>query len=231
MDSRELMEKKKLFFASPLLPRAYKGSKSKERASLLKAQKAERALRERDRDNGLIERIRAGEWSCFDVLVNLYEGPLYGFVLGRQVDADNAVDITQEAFIKAFRSIDDFNEEKASFKTWLFTIAYNLIRDKARRATVRAREMKRAKSELDERLRQNVEGPERVCVNRDHVKRLIELLDEETQNIVRMKFYSDLSYEDIATITGMNTPSVRCKLHRALKKLRLLAGAEEVCAS
>mgnify|MGYP001550917609 CR=1 FL=1 len=225
------MEKRPQLLASPLLPRAYKGGKSKERAARQGAEKALKAQQERQRDNELVERIVKGEWSCFDMLVNLYEGPLYGFVLGRRVDEEKAVDITQESFIKAFKSIEDFQPEKASFKTWLFTIAYNLIRDKARRASVRARELKRAKSELDERLRQHVKGPEELCVNRDCVQRLMELLDEESRNIVKMKFYSELSYDQIATITGMNTPSVRCKLHRALKKLRSLVGAEEVRAS
>mgnify|MGYP001549890593 FL=1 len=225
------MEKRRHILASPLLPAAYKGSKSKERAARKRAENARNAQQERQRDNELIKRICQGEWSCFDMLVKHYEGPLYGFILGRNANEETAVDITQESFIKAFKSIEDFQPEKASFKTWLFTIAFNLIRDKARRATVRARQLKRAKRDLDERLRQNVKGPEQLCVNRDQVQRLIELLDEESKNIVKMKFYSEFSYEQIATITGMTKPSVRCKLHRALKKIRSLVGVEEVRAS
>lgn len=161
------------------------------------------------------------------MLVNLYEGPLYGFVLGRGIDEDSAVDITQETFIKAFQSIENFDGRRASFKTWLYTIAYNQIRDEARRASVQARHREEQKRDLKVGIQASMAGPEQQCLDRDEAHRLLESLDEDSRSIVGLKFWSGFSYDEIAQIAGMARASVRSKVHRALKKMRKHAKNEE----
>jgi len=184
---------------------------------------AYKGMEPRERDRRVIDRVVNGDGEAFEMLVGWHEKPLYNFVIGHGLDVEGAADITQDAFLKAYRSIGSFDCRKASFKTWLYGIAFNLIRDWGRRQAVRrkhAREMT-----LEEGCREEHTDSSDFEM-RDHIERLLGVLDSMSQNIVRMKFLDDLRYEDIASILGLAAPTVRSKMQRALKKMKLYATNE-----
>ena len=76
-------------------------------------------------DSGLIKRIKRGEYELFDVVIQEYQNPLFAFLYRMVRDADDARDLCQDTFFKAYKYIRSFKEE-AKFSTWLFRIGYRL---------------------------------------------------------------------------------------------------------
>ena len=173
---------------------------------------------ERERDAGLVARTKDGDKEAFGMLVRQYERPIFNFMVRHRLDRTTAADLTQEAFLKAYRSIASFKPERASFKTWLYTISYNLIRDNARRMDVRSRgaeELQRA---------QDVAPPSRthadVLADSDEIERLLSLVDEEARGLLVLRYLQEVPYNEISEITGMPAATLRSKVHRALKRLQ-----------
>src|SRR3989338_692000 len=81
-----------------------------------------------EKDEKIIQSYREGNVAEFNKLVKRYAGPLYNFT-ARLANKNDASDIVQEIFIKVWKNIGRFDERKASFKTWIFTIARNTITD------------------------------------------------------------------------------------------------------
>lgn len=163
-----------------------------------------------------------GDLESFARLVRRHEKALYNFLIGSRVDPETAMDLSQETLIKAFRNLATFDRERARFKTWLLRIAFNLVRDRGRRLVLQRREAERMEARIQGETR-SAEGLEGSIAGKDEAGRLLALLDEETRALVGMRFYDDLPYEDIAEITGQPVNTVRSKVHRALKKLRVAA--------
>ena len=88
-------------------------------------------------DEELVEACQAGEASAFDVLVARWEDPIRGAAYRFLGSEDEARDVAQEAFLKAYRALEGFKRE-ARFSTWLYQIATNLCRDRLRRRRTRA---------------------------------------------------------------------------------------------
>lgn len=176
---------------------------------------------ERQEAAEIIRGVRAGNGERFDELVIRYEKPLYNFVLGHRVEAEAAADITQDAFLRAFRALDTFDETRSSFKTWLYTIAFNLVRDRGRRAKVRKREIRRMAQHMESAP--GDPGPEAAVAARDEAERLLSKLEDEAREILTMKFLHDLTYKDISKVTGLGEATIRSKVHRALKRLKATA--------
>jgi RNA polymerase sigma-70 factor (ECF subfamily) len=76
-------------------------------------------------DPGLIKRIKQGEYELFDSVIQDYQNPLFAFLYRMVRDADDARDLCQDTFFKAYKYIRSFKEE-AKFSTWLFRIGYRL---------------------------------------------------------------------------------------------------------
>lgn len=174
------------------------------------------------RDAELVDRVRAGQPECFTMLVEHHQRPLYGFVASHRLDPEAAADLVQEAFLKAYRGIGTFDARRSSFKTWLYTIAFNLIRDGARRLAVRTR----GAEELQHQAALAVPRDETARIEaRDEVQRILSHLDEESREIVAMKFLADMPYRQISEITGLPEVTIRSRVHRALKRLKAATAA------
>lgn len=183
-----------------------------------------RAQQDRARDAALVAEVVSGNRERFEELVNLYQRPLYSFVLRGLPDPEAgatrelAADLTQDAFLKAYRSLAGFDPKRSGFKTWLYTIAGNTVRDQARRRQVRAREMARLSREAAAARPEGEADRERVEAKLA-TARLLDPLDDESRRILEMKFLHDLAYQDIEEATGIPRATIRSKVHRALKKL------------
>jgi RNA polymerase sigma-70 factor (ECF subfamily) len=176
------------------------------------------STKDRERDLKILERVRQGDQESFGMLVRYYEQPLYNFMVRHRLDQETAADLTQEAFLKSFRSLSSFKAEKSSFKTWLYTIAFNLIRDNARRNKVRSRgaETLAREQEIRAPARDIAEG----LAAQDQVERLLGHVDEETRTLLVLRFLQDVPYAEISQVTGLNPATVRSKVHRGLRKIQ-----------
>ncbi len=174
-------------------------------------------------DEDLIDACRAGESSAFDVLVARWEDKIRGAcwrVLGSE---DEARDVAQEAFLKAYRARPGFKRE-ARFSSWLYQIAVNLCRDRLRRrrtrATVSLEELEASSPVLVE-LRP---GAQEALIRDDlagAVRRAIGALPAEQREVVILKEYQGLTFLEIAQALEVPVSTVKTRLYRGLVQLKL----------
>ncbi|MBI3892916.1 MAG: RNA polymerase sigma factor [Candidatus Wallbacteria bacterium] len=165
-----------------------------------------------------LARVIGGDADGFEAIVRLYQKPLYNFVLNRVRDGDVAEELTQEAFFKAYRSLSGFDAGQSSFKTWLYRIGLNLCLDHFRRRKVRQSEQ--ALAQRDAQLSAAGPTPMERLAERDKLMRLLARIDLEDAEMLLMRFVDDLTYEEIAGVTGLGEATLRSRVHRALRKLQ-----------
>ena len=175
-------------------------------------------------DEELVARSAAGDVGSFNELIVRWERPIYALayrVLGREEDAR---DVSQETFLRAFRSIKGFKGE-AKFSSWLYRIALNLCRDWMRRDR-RAAVLRPADeaSGLDiEAIDAGEESVETAVVRRDlarAVARAMAVLPAEQRTAIVLKEYHGLTFQEIADLQGCPLSTVKTRLYQGLSVLR-----------
>lgn len=181
---------------------------------------------DKDAELALIARARAGDGDAYGQLVQANQDRIYASVLRQVRDEHKAMDITQEAFIQAYRAIDTY-EDRARFSTWMYRIAMNLITSHYRHE----RAQKRGGSQTETSL--NIEGmpepgadqraPDDAVAAEDIgvlVRAAIDELEDEYRDVVVMRDLQGLSYEEIAETLAIAPGTVRSRLHRGRDKLK-----------
>lgn len=178
-----------------------------------------------DDDKLLIEKSLAGETDAFGVLVTRYQDRLYHSVLMMVGSAEDARDLTQEAFVHAFRRLDSFRGD-AAFYTWLFRIAINATisfrRKAARRKTTSVEAARDAigiepmDNRNDARPSSRMETAEQQQLVRDALNEL----SEDFRRAIVLTEIEGLSYEDAAEAVGCPIGTIRSRIHRARNELR-----------
>jgi RNA polymerase sigma-70 factor (ECF subfamily) len=174
-------------------------------------------------DEELVEACRAGETSAFDILVARWEDRIRGAAYRVLGSEDEARDVAQEAFLKAYRGLAAFKQE-ARFSSWLYQIALNVCRDRLRRrrtrATVSLEEMEQTGPAIVETRPGAHERLQRLDLART-VRRAIETLPEEQREVVVLKEYQGLTFLEIAQALEVPVSTVKTRLYRGLGQLRL----------
>ena len=171
----------------------------------------------------LIERCRTGDAASFTPLVRMYQDRVYNLCFRMCGAHAEAEDFAQEAFVRAYQSIDRF-DGRARFYTWLFRIAVNLVISRRRR-TARVR-MQPLDGDGDGRAwtAGAVDGGPvaAACENERHmlVHAALAELDEEQRCIITLRDLESLSYDEIADILNVPAGTVKSRLHRARMALR-----------
>lgn len=175
-------------------------------------------------DQGLIEACRAGETEAFGILVRRYQDRLYPTVLRLTGCAEDAQDLLQETFLRAFEKLGKFHGDSAFF-TWLYRIAINLALSGRRKRRPVGRSGGKTLDEngigpvVDHRSSDPslpLEHAERDQIIQD----ALNALAADHRAVVVMKEYDGLRYEEIAAILGIPVGTVRSRLHRARCELR-----------
>jgi RNA polymerase sigma-70 factor (ECF subfamily) len=173
-------------------------------------------------DEELVEACLAGEESAFDVVVGRWEKRIRGAIYRFIGSEDDARDLCQEAFLKAYRSLGSFKQE-ARFSSWLYQIALNLCRDRLRRR--RGRTMV-SLDELEEGgAAMTMPGPTALDLLQERdVSRLvagaIASLADEQREVIILKEYQGLTFLEIAQVLDMPISTVKTRLYRGLDQLR-----------
>lgn len=153
----------------------------------------------------------------FNMLVRTYQQRVYWHVRKMVVDHDDADDLTQEVFIKIHRHIDTFREDSQLF-TWIYRIATNecltFLDKKKRRFFLPIGDVE---GELNSKLDSSsyVTGDE---IQRKLQKALLKLPDKQ-RVVFNMKYFEDLSYEQMSAVTGTSVGALKASYHHATKKI------------
>ena len=177
---------------------------------------------ERDAERAAIAACRRGEREAFDVLVARYQRPIYRLCYRYVNNHEDANDLAQEAFLKAWRAISSFRGDSA-FSTWLYRIAVN--------ACLNHRALRRpVTQELEEGLADPNPGAD-AAVARDHearrVRAAVSRLPERQRATLILKVYHDLTHAEVAEILGSTVGTVKANLFHALANLRRQMQSEE----
>ena len=182
-------------------------------------------------DQELISRCREGDIDAFGLLYARYERMIYRFAYHMLGDPDDADDVKQDTFVKAYRSLPGFRGD-CSLTTWLTGIAINVTRDHLRSGRYKFWKQLKATAvdvhEMASFLPSDSVSPERRVLAKERVKELygvLETLSFNQRTIFLMKFTEELSVDEIGEILGMAVNTVRTHLHRALKAVRSKLGA------
>ncbi len=171
-------------------------------------------------DKQLVERVQRGDKRAFDVLTLKYQHKIVGLVSRYLNDADEVIDVTQEAFIKAYRALPRFRGDSA-FYTWLYRIAINTAKN---HLVSRSRRPPDTDIDVDGEFQgdsvvlRDVGGPENAMA-RDQLEEVIfsaiDELPEELKVAVTLREFEGLSYEEIAEVMECPVGTVRSRIFRA----------------
>jgi len=164
-------------------------------------------------DEDIITRVGEGDIEAFGILVKRYENFVYTLIRGIVSSEDSAKDISQEAFLRAYRALRRF-EKKSSFKTWLYRIAYNTALNHLKRNKI-----------PDEALDIEPAAPDDCNENiplRMAIRKLVDRLKPEHKVIIILHYFDDLKYEEIAEVLSCPIGTVKIRLFRAKQELKML---------
>ena len=174
----------------------------------------------RETDQQLVVRAQRGDSRAFDLLVLKYQGRIATLVARFVNDAAEVEDVTQEAFIKAFRALPKFRGESA-FYTWLYRIASNAAKNylvaRGRRPATTADVQDAEQYEEGDALRE-IETPENAYFGNELAKTVqlaLEGLPEELRAALSLREFDGLSYEEIADVMACPVGTVRSRIFRA----------------
>jgi RNA polymerase sigma factor (sigma-70 family) len=181
---------------------------------------------------GRVARVRWMDESIeFEALVATYERRIYNLLLRMVNDPEDAADLTQETFYRAFRAFDRFRGDAQPY-TWLYRIAVNLANDHLeKRARIRKREVELAALEFtDDGEPTGWDPPDTGLTPEEHllqqeliekVRALIQQMPPDYREIILLREYEEMSYEEMAEVLGITLEAVRSRLARARAWLRM----------
>lgn len=174
----------------------------------------------------LVQRAKKGEMAAFETLVTAYERRVFTLALRSTGSEQDAADITQEVFLRAYRSLDTFRGD-SGFSTWLYRITSNLCVDHARStaaagiAATLGAEDENGISELPDDNRQH--QPEAVLENNELRRELdaaLRLLAPNYRRVLVLRDVAGLRYADIANMLDLEEGTVKSRLARARASMR-----------
>jgi len=167
-----------------------------------------------------IKRVKAGDFRAFSHIVSEYQQMVFTIVFKIICNREDAEDITQEIFIKVFKSLDSFKEE-SGFSTWLYRIAYNTTLSEIRKRKIVFASFEDDFSSLkEEEIDENMEdlaAEERIL----QLEQALKTLPPEDALLVTMFYLDNQSIEEISRVSNLSQANVKVKLHRIRKKLAI----------
>ena len=175
-------------------------------------------------DGELVRTAVSGRESAFEELVRRYQRPIASYVYRMVGDYDAALDLTQEVFIKVYNSLSRYRSE-FKFSTWIYKIAHNTAIDHLRRHTVRDQIMTadgdgpRSEIAIESRRLTPEQESERE-ERRSEIESVVQSLPAAYRELIVLRHSHDLSYDEIAEVTGLPLGTVKNRLFRAREAMR-----------
>ncbi len=174
------------------------------------------ALSSADQDRLLVQAALKGDQAAFGELVNRYQAAVYNMAYRMLGDPTEAEDAAQEVFVRAWNQLHTFQLDRR-FSTWLLSIASHYSIDLLRR--------RKPQAPLDDvalYVQSDDPEPEEIALKSeqsDMVRQLLNTLPDKYRSVTVLRYYNDLSYDEIARVTGLTESAVKTQLHRARRML------------
>ncbi len=182
-------------------------------------------------DTELVRRCRLGETAAFDELVRRHQRLVFAVAVRLLGSRDEAQDVSQDAFVRAYRGIGGFRGE-SKFSTWVLSILMNLCRNRRcwwarqrQHPTVSLDEPRDADSGESREVPDHAPSPAVNAARAElagQIAAALELLDDAGRAVIVLRDIEDLSYEEIAEVLGCEVGTVKSRLSRARLRLRAL---------
>ena len=173
------------------------------------------AARNPDPDVELIERYFAGDTSAFDEIMIRYERQIYRVCYRFVEHREDAMDLAQDVFVKAFEHLPTFRRE-STLKTWLYRIAINHCLNHVKKHSQEFVQVTEFTSSTKSSAQAELEHQEQ----RQRFRRLVKRLPPKQKAILELRVNEQLSYEEIAKISGRSVSTIKASVFFALEKLR-----------
>ena len=173
-------------------------------------------------DNYYIEQVQKGNTEAFSFLVEKYQDMIFGLCLKMIQNTQDAEELAQDTFVKAFRSISSY-KGNSKFSTWLYRIAYNASISMMRKRKLELHSIDEQRlSDHDEMRLQEQFGQLKKEDLSNYLRKAMESLSGNDQVLITLYYYEERSVEEVAEITGLTESNVKVKIHRARKKMHIL---------
>jgi RNA polymerase sigma-70 factor (ECF subfamily) len=168
-------------------------------------------------EKGIISRCLDGEKEAFGMIVEKYQSQLLHFTWSILGDKDEAKDVTQDSFLRSYLRLQSYDPEK-SFKTWLYTIAYNRCVDKIREKQSMNRFIKKAQKE--QTFPRPPFNPEKRLEDSQHFLAILRRLNKNERTALSLKLNEGYLSREIAEILGCKESTVRVYILNAKRKVK-----------
>lgn len=173
-------------------------------------------MEENANDLSLINACQRGNLEVFDQLYRQYVSAVFDFIYYKTWHKETAEDLTSVVFMKALEHINSYDDKKSSFKTWLLRIARNTVIDhwRQRKETVDLEEA------FDVPSHNHAETDVDVKMQLEAITKELEDLPEKQREVIVMRVWQQLSYQEIADITGSSEAACKMMFGRSIKLLK-----------
>lgn len=166
----------------------------------------------------LVSKAKQDDVNAFHQLYKLFGKDIYNFIYRLTGSKEEAEDLTQETFVKAFQDIKNLRED-SRFKSWLFSIARNEVYQRARRYSSRVKPLEEEAIQIPS----TEKTPEEAYLQgelSDVVQSALDSLPLKLKTVLVLAAIQNHSYQEIAEIVGRSVPAVKTDIHRARLKVR-----------
>ncbi len=169
----------------------------------------------------IVAQVLKGDRQAYALLVEEYKSPIYNLAYRMTGNPEDAADLAQETFVRAFQHLQRFDPDKIFF-TWLYTISLNIIRNHLRKKRDVAAEFEPGRAHLTGPIGDR-ENPEQLFIRNQQTTVLdacLQKLPVDLREAIILRFYSELSFEEVAAISGASVSAVKMRVYRGLEKLK-----------
>ncbi|MSP38514.1 MAG: sigma-70 family RNA polymerase sigma factor [Deltaproteobacteria bacterium] len=186
-----------------------------------KSKPPEPMLSEASTDAECVERLQRGETDAFEPLIRRHQKTIFNLVYRMLGDYDEAAEVSQEAFLSAYKAINTFRGD-ANFSTWLYRIALNHAT--TRRKTLNLRQQRYVAIENSDAATDPQLGPAETLEKkevRERVQQAMNSLDPDDATVILLRDLHDTPYEEVARVLEIPIGTVKSRLHRARQALKV----------
>jgi RNA polymerase sigma-70 factor, ECF subfamily len=174
-----------------------------------------------DQETDVIARVLDGETSAYAEIVDAYKKPVVNLAYRMTGSYDDALDLAQETFLKAYSQLGRFDRRKRFF-TWLYTISLNLIRNHLKRKARAARREDQERALRYDSWQANGADPESVLIKRQRdvqIYACLQALSPDLREAVVLRFFQELPFETLADILDISPGAAKMRVYRGLERL------------